>query len=121
MAGIFARLSGLEKLTERFPAPQKPPEAALDKQTIQIGMVRFRNCVRVKICPTGLYLHVKMVFGNHPPVLIPWQELKNPQPAKIYQRKAKLLSVGSPPFTTIRLPQQLFDLAFPHLSPDEAV
>ena len=121
MAGLFLKLSGLDKLIKQFPAQKTPTEEFLDKQTIQIGKVRFRRCVTVKVYRTGLYLQVQTVFSKYPPVLIPWREMQKLQPIKIYGRKATLLGVGTPRLTTLRLPLRLFDLIVPYLSPNGSV
>jgi len=118
MTGVFAKHSGLTSLTQRYPAVQPSTGATLAKQTVKVGSVRYRRCVAVSIGEGGLYL------GVHPPLLeqgdmlIPWDEIKRAQRARLYSRKAVRLSIGEPEFGSITLYDGLYKRVAPHLQPD---
>jgi hypothetical protein len=117
MTGIFAKLSGLTGLAQRYPVTQPPMGATLAKQTVRVGSVRYRRCVDVSVGEGGLYL------GVHPPllaqgdILIPWDEIRGAQKTRLYSRKAVRLSIGEPEFGSVTLYKALYEQVSPHLRP----
>ncbi|MFH1845206.1 MAG: hypothetical protein ABIF77_18625, partial [bacterium] len=49
-------LGGWSRLAARFRAEMSPPEPTATRQTIRVGMARYRRCTTVAILPAGLYL-----------------------------------------------------------------
>ncbi len=92
--GLFARISGLNKLVERFPVEKRPEGEELIKQTVQIGLVRYRSCVTVIISGAGLYLSVKQPLSTSSELFIPWNEIKRISSAKLFGRGGSRLSLG---------------------------
>jgi hypothetical protein len=117
MTRLFAELSGLTKLVQRYPVTQPPTGATFAKQTVKVGSVRYRRCVVVSIGEGGLYL------GVHPPLLeqgdmfIPWEEIKGAQRARLYSRRAVRLSIGEPEFGSVTLYDGLYKRVALHLQP----
>jgi hypothetical protein len=117
MTGIFAKHSGLTGLAQRYPVTQPPTGAMLAKQTVKVGVVRYRRCVAVSIGENGLYL------GVHPPLLeqgdllIPWEEIKGAQRTRLYSRRAVRLSIGEPEFGSVTLYDGLYKRVAPYLQP----
>jgi hypothetical protein len=106
--GFFTKISGLSKIIAQYPALESPQSRALERQTIQIGAVRFRKCVRVNIDTNGFYFCIHTVFRKYPQVFIPWEEVGSIKESKIYGKRAQQLSIGEPPVGTIRIPQLIF-------------
>jgi hypothetical protein len=97
----FARLSGLERLIERYPATGRPDEQQRHWQTVQVGPVVYRRCVSLVLGPQGLYLHVRPILSAFRPVLVPWSEFRSASPAFLHWRDARRLVVGDPPVGSI--------------------
>lgn len=112
---IFARASGLTKIAERFGVTAPPKGLGFDKQTIQVGSVRFRRCVTVHLDEHGFYFWIRVIFSNYPQVLVPWHEIKQCEDTKIYGRRAVAFAVGSPALGMIRVPETLFAQMQPYL------
>lgn len=116
--GFFSKLSGLDALAQKYPAAAQVPNAAVSRQTVQIGRVRYRNCVSIFFSEAFFGLRVE-----HPPVgtatdlQIPWREIKAVQAAKLYGRSAKRLSVGCPEVGAVTVYDQLFERMRPYLAP----
>ena len=116
MMDIFARIGGLNRLAEAYPATGQPGEPELTKQTLQIGTVRFRKCVTVRIGPQGFYLLVRPILSNYTAVLVPWDEVKGTREARIYWKRAIRMSIGSPPAGTITVLAGFYKRMQPYLS-----
>ena len=93
--GIFARISGLNRLVEQYPVKEYPEGKELNRQTVQIGLVRYRDCTTVIISSTGLYLNIKPPLDSSSKMLIPWDEIKGISQTRLYGNKAIQLSPGS--------------------------
>ena len=93
--GIFARISGLNRLVEQYPVKMYPEGKELNGQTVQIGLVRYRDCTTVIISSTGLYLNIKPPLGSSSKMLIPWDEIKGISQTRLYGNKAIRLLPGS--------------------------
>lgn len=115
---LFARMSGYNRLAQRYATPYQPEGQEYRRQTLQIGAVRWRNCVRIGVSPLGLYLRPEAMLTSYAPVLIPWDEIRKTEGTRLYWRQAWRLSVGEPRVATITLPMDLFETIRPHLGPD---
>ena len=113
--GLFARASGLTKLAERYPATHVPAGTFRTKQTVQIGIVRYRRCVTVGIGPEGLYLEVRPPLGRHAQLQLPWEALKPAGAAPVFGRRGMRLTLGDPQVGEIRVYRELFALIQPYL------
>jgi len=67
------------------------------------------------ILPEGLYLWVRPFLGSYKPALIPWAELRDPQPTILALHQAVRLTVGEPPVTSIVFTAQFFERLKPYL------
>lgn len=106
---LFEALSKLSKIAERYPACHPSTGENLTKQTLQIGAVRYRRCVTISIDTQGFYFCIHMIFKKHPQIFIPWKEFRDIQESKIYQKRAKQISIGEPPVGIIRIPEEVFN------------
>lgn len=116
--GIFAEISGLKLLAERFSIKEAPDGETLAGQTVQIGPVRYRKCVTVIIGTNGLYLKVAPPLSHSSKVLIPWDEIKRTSPATLYGRNASMLSLDHKGEQRLTVYNELFELIKPNLGQD---
>ena len=102
-------MSHLSKIAERYSTCDPPKGETLTKQTLQIGLVRYRKCVTIHMDTQGFYFCVHMVFSKHPQIFIPWKEFRDIQESSIYQKQAKQFSIGEPVVGTVRIPEEIFN------------
>ncbi|MBK7926053.1 MAG: hypothetical protein IPJ98_00750 [Bryobacterales bacterium] len=105
---VFARLSGWNRLAVRYPVTNPAPAWTWRGQTIQVGPVRYRNCVSAAATHACLHLRSPALFG-FPALSIPWAELHSPAQVRVYRRDAIRLQAGRPPVGAISLPRELYD------------
>ena len=74
---LLSWMSGWRRLAERFHHP-KPFEGSYYRfQTAHMTGVRFGGVLEIGVGETGLYLVPMILFRLfHPPLLIPWSELR---------------------------------------------
>ena len=85
---FLSRLSGLSKLIAAYETDQFPFDAESSRTSVQIGVVRFRNCAAIHFIENGIYLQINMPFKQYPPVFIPREAIKGTTRAKLYGRNA---------------------------------
>jgi len=115
--GIFARISGLNRLVEQYPVKVNPEGKELVNQTIQIGLVRYRDCTTVIISSTGLYLNINPPLSSGSEMLIPWDEIKKVSQGRLYGTNASQLSLGNSGKNNVIVYNELFELMQSYLKP----
>ena len=67
----------LHDLLNRFPSADIQTGDSFFRQTIQIGNIYYRNCVRVNVSPSGLFLSISIPFPwiSGGMMLIPWNTI----------------------------------------------
>lgn len=112
---VFRRASGIGRLAERFAAAGPPAGPVYDRQTVQVGAVRWRNCVTIGATPQGLYLALRPAFPRYPPLLVPWSEIKGAQTVRLYWRQAVRLTIGAPEVGSLTVLMPIYSLIYPYL------
>ena len=112
---LLGRTSGLSKLAELYPATAQPEGSELERQWLAVGKVYYRKDARVRVMPQGLHLWVRPFLGSYKPALIPWAELRDPQPAILALHQAVRLTVGEPSVTSVVFTSQFFERIKPYL------
>jgi ankyrin repeat protein len=116
-----ARMTGWSRLAGRFAAP-----VALGGQTFArqdadvgtVGFIRIRNLMRAAALDKGLYLAMPtLARPGHPPLLVPWTEMRVADERQILGRPVVTLAVGSPELATITLRGGVADEARRRLTP----
>jgi hypothetical protein len=107
---VFAVLSvigGWRRLARQFRAPKNFKSGQLFRwQNAQVGGVNFNNSLNVRVASEGLHLSMPILFSfMHPPLLIPWIEIKAARQRKLLFRSALLLTIGQPKIVTIAFPE----------------
>lgn len=108
---------GWKRLAAAFPAGSRIPTAINSRQTLKVGKVIWRNCVRVGLGEEGLYLAITgpLLFLRWPDLLIPWPEIRSAVPTSLFWRQHVMLSVARPEISTITVPDELYRRMLPHL------
>jgi hypothetical protein len=122
MYRAFSAGSGYGELARRFPAPYEPAGRRYDWQHAAVGAVRWRNAATLVFSPEGLYLALlprMPLLGHpsvnrHPAVLIPWTEIKQMAPTKLYWQQAVTLTIGEPVVAKVTLMQPFLSLVTPY-------
>jgi len=112
---MFARISGLTALAKHYPALSRPEGVERARQTVKVGVVRYRRCVTLVVSSSGLYLWVRPVLSRYTSVLIPWREVREILPTRLYGRRAVRLSIGNPEVGAVIVYEALFKVIQPHL------
>jgi hypothetical protein len=121
---LFAGGSGYAELARRFPAGAEPIGPRYSGQHVQVGAVRWRRAATLVFAAEGLYLAFlpttpllgSSVFSKHPPVLIPYSEIRAVRPARLYWQQAVALTIGDPQIAVVTLLQPFYSLLEPHLA-----
>jgi hypothetical protein len=114
-AGWFAlaHWGGWNRLARQFPADRRPEGAVLRGQSIGLnGWVNYSGFATLVESNEGLYVSLPFPFGFfHPPLLIPWAELRSPQLRTVLWQRFFAVQAGNPP-VRMELPAGRFDHRF---------
>lgn len=114
---ILSLSGGWYGLSRRYPAPQPFDDGqAFRMQSVAIGGMfgSYNNILTVRVGPQGLYLACPFpVNFMHPPMLIPWTEVKSAQWKKLLFRDTFQLTVGSSGKTVILVKEPLIEAVKP--------
>lgn len=111
-------MGGWYKLSRAYPAPKGYAEGEVfGWQSAVIGFTKYNNALTVRVGPKGLYLSCPFLLQfMHPPILIPWTEIKAAQHKTIVFKSVLSLTVGSPTVATVGLvKKKLLDAVEPFL------
>jgi hypothetical protein len=115
----FGKVSGFSQLAQMFPSSYKPQGKDFNLSTIAMGSVRYRKCVYITVAGEGLYIKLRSLFPllpKNPPLLIPWDKIRDGGDSEIYLRKAYRLDVGEPKVVAISIFEDVYREALPHLN-----
>ena len=109
MTGIFfldARMTGWHALAKRFSTGSEP--ANLNKRQNggvgSIGLVQMRNLLHAAATDEGLYLAFpKILSAGHPPLLIPWPQIRITNDKTLFGVRVLTLQVGEPKIARVML------------------
>jgi hypothetical protein len=104
---VLSVIGGWRRLARQFRAPKNFKNGQLFRwQNAQVGGVNFNNSLNVRVANEGLHLSLPILFSfMHPPLLIPWTEIKAARQRKLLFRSALLLTIGQPKIVTIAFPE----------------
>lgn len=107
---LLSHLSGWRRLAERYRASGQSGGHEFRWQSGYVGAVSYRNCLNVRVGPSGVSLAlVRPLHVFHPDLQIPWAALSNPQSMKVLWHESTRFDVGTPKVTTIRLPKTVVE------------
>lgn len=108
---LLTKLSGWDKLAEKYGDRQPFQGKIFHFCTAYIGSVRYKGAINIGVSVAGLYLNPFALFRlNYPPVLIPWHEINGFEEKKFWLMKFYVFNVGYPKITTVKLPSKVFSL-----------
>ncbi|MER3440072.1 MAG: hypothetical protein C4296_01675 [Gemmataceae bacterium] len=106
---IMAHLSGWARLAGRYRATYRPQGPFW---TIVAGAIGWCGYKGLELCVAseGLYLEAPFILRPwHPPLLIPWSDLRVEAVTDKWWRRSLHLAVGDPPVARLRLPLKVAD------------
>ena len=109
MTGLFfvdARMTGWHALAKRFPAGSEPANVSKRQNggIGLIGLVHLRNLMRAAAMDQGLYLAFPKIFSvGHPPLLLPWSQLRITDDKTIFGVRVLTMQAGEPKIVRIML------------------
>jgi hypothetical protein len=107
---------GWSALAASYATAEEPAGELLRGRSIVAGAVLYRFCVTVGIAAPGLYLAAETPITPSPkPLLIPWGAFMRVEPARLFWRKAALISLGDPQVGTLTVPMELYTRMRRHL------
>jgi hypothetical protein len=111
LSGLFARRGGYAALAERFATTEPPPEPAFHGYSVMLdNTVAYKFCVTLAASAAGLYVHPQpRGLGDHPAVLIPWEQIGRVEKARLYWRPGVRLTIGEPRVASITLFADLWE------------
>ena len=109
----LSRRGGWAVLANSYACQRPPVGVTRNMQTVEIGRVKYRSCLTVRVSADGLYLALwPFVFAGHPPLLIPWSHLRETggSGSSGFWHFVEV-AVESLPITRIRLPVRILEVA----------
>ncbi|MCE1237655.1 MAG: hypothetical protein LWW93_14995 [Hyphomicrobiales bacterium] len=100
------------ELETRFATLRGPDAPIARRVSVKIGVPIWKNCVAVGADDAGLRLEVKTpILGGmgRRPLLVPWDEIVEVHPVRLYWKSARQLVVGRPPLATVTLPEAVWE------------
>jgi hypothetical protein len=105
----LSRISGWTTLAEHYRTNAAPEGKLFYFKSGRIGRINVNNALIIGLCPDGLYVSMFPFFRYaHPPLLIPWGQIRNIRQTTILFLKYVEMQVGDPVITTLTLPLSIF-------------
>ena len=108
---LIAQFSSWGAMARRFRTHSAPRGRLFRMESARIGWANYDGVLTVGVSEEGLYLAVFLPFrAGHPPLLIPWDDIHDPQARKAFFFWEYVeFSVGSPALARVRLRKRIFD------------
>lgn len=106
---LLSRFGGWHRLAERYDARDRTASGRCHRAvTGMVGGTSYRNTLTVHLDDDGFFLEVNPLFRvGHPRLFIPWSEISDRTPRKVFWWSAERLSVGRPKVGTVTLPTEV--------------
>lgn len=105
---------GYDDLAERFPGAAPPPGRQWDSTCVQFGSVYYDRCVAVVVAQEGLWVQARPPLqGAQRPIFVPWADIREARPVRLYWRRAVRLTCGEPAAGSITAWRPVWDAALP--------
>jgi hypothetical protein len=106
---LLSVISGWRGLAAKYPGSPTPAGALFSMVSGSVGGVNYNNCLKVHVGPQGLHVAVWKIFGlGHPPIFIPWAEIRHAATRKFLFMENVVFEIGSPKIAKMRLPKRVF-------------
>lgn len=112
---VFNRIGGYDRLARSYPAAGEPPGARWDYQCVEFGgRMRYDWCVALIAAAGGLYVQARPpAQGRQAAILVPWRDIVDVRPVRLYWRRAVRLTCGTPAVGTITVWEPVWNVAAP--------
>jgi hypothetical protein len=121
---MLFQMGSWKSLAQHYGTTSDPTGTIYKGQTIKVGAIRWRFATTIGVSAHGLYISVAPLPGflsrivQHPPLLIPWSDIRFVGPGHIYQLwQAVELSIGNPSITSITVTKKLYEEVLSHYLP----
>jgi hypothetical protein len=105
--GIF---SGWQRLALSYATDQAPRGTPFSWQSGYVGVVRYRNCLNIRVAPEGLFLSTAWLFRlGHKPLLIPWSAVHNLESRQVFWFHFTRFQIGEPALAHVQIPTEVFE------------
>jgi hypothetical protein len=111
----FNKLGGYDRLAERFPGGPEPSGEHWERRCVEFGRsMRYDWCVTIVVAADGLWLQARPpAQGTQAAIFVPWAEIREAKPTRLYWREAVRLTCGEPAAGTITVWRPVWDAAGP--------
>ncbi len=111
----FNKLGGYDDLAARYPGGPEPDGPRWERQCVQFGRsVRYDWCVTFVLTQAGLWLQARPpAQGAQSAIFLPWAEIGQVQPVRLYWRRAVRLACGEPQAGAVTIFEPIWDAAGP--------
>jgi len=107
---LLSAMGGWRRLAASFATRDEPCGRYFFMQSGKIGIVNYGSCLAVHSAQSGLYLSVWLPFRiGHPPLFIPWQEVRNATTLRFLWFERVMFDVGAPSIATLQLSKKIFE------------
>jgi hypothetical protein len=105
---LLAKLSGWDKLADRYKRDDSVPASGIKMFHLRsgfVGSVNYKSCLSIGISDHGLMLAVFFPFRiGHPPLCIPWHEFSRVSERRGMLYSTTIAAVGRPTIVQLTLP-----------------
>ena len=113
---VASRLGGWHALGLRFRTTEEPPGERFGWSSIGMGCSNYGGCTTIVVAPAGLFLRVFAPFRFfHPPLLIPWSEIRVIKVREGRFIRDGLVEIGQPVLAKVTLPLKIIEAASEYL------
>ena len=100
---LMSLMGGWHRLAKSY-AVAEIPAGGQSWMSGMIGIARYNRTLTVATDANGLYLNVRRIFRiGHPPLFIPWKDIRNPERSSFLARDYITFEVGTPTVARIKL------------------
>jgi hypothetical protein len=111
VVGFLSLLGGWSRLGSRYATDKTPRGTALRWQTGAVGLVSYRNVLKIDVAQDGLFLAMPWPFRiGHPPLFIPWSAVQGATATQMLWLRQVRFGVGKPAIAHLRLPAKVFEI-----------
>lgn len=106
---LLSQMGGWGRIAARFPGSPNPDGPTFSMQSGRVGMTNYRSVLTIRPAPDGLHLAIMAIFRvGHPPLFIPWHEIRNARRRQILWMETISFDVSAPAIGRISLPAKVF-------------
>lgn len=107
---LLSQIGGWARLAPRFADPSTPRGTAFSGQSGRVGVANYNKVLTIHTSSEGLHLAAMKLFRvGHPPLLIPWSEIRGAQRSQRLWMDNVVFEVGPPSLAKVRLPARIFE------------